>query len=272
MITTHLTEVLKDNMAELLSYAETQKLLDDLRRDWLAFVDYNQTFAAAIADLAADGAKVLVQDYHLDLVPAALRTLRPDLRIGHFTHTPWASSEDFSRLPADVAQALLLGVLGADSVGFHSPRWAADFAACAADVLGTTYDEGVLTTAGRRVPLRVHPLGVDAEPLLARAAEHDVKRRVDGLNALTRGQQVVARVDRTEPAKNIHRGLIAFAQLLRRSPGAPRPGGACRARVSEPAGRRGVPRLHRRLHRLGGRDQCRAVNSGLDTRGVQRPR
>ena len=30
VITTHLTEVVKDNMSELLSYAETQKLLDDL--------------------------------------------------------------------------------------------------------------------------------------------------------------------------------------------------------------------------------------------------
>jgi flagellar biosynthesis protein FlhA len=30
VITTHLTEVLKDNMSDLLSYAETQKLLDDL--------------------------------------------------------------------------------------------------------------------------------------------------------------------------------------------------------------------------------------------------
>ena len=29
---------------------------------------------------------------------------------------------------------------------------------------------------------------------------------------------MVGRVDRTEPAKNIHRGLIAFAQLLRRHP------------------------------------------------------
>jgi flagellar biosynthesis protein FlhA len=30
VVTTHITEVVKDNMAELLSYAETQKLLDDL--------------------------------------------------------------------------------------------------------------------------------------------------------------------------------------------------------------------------------------------------
>jgi len=33
VITTHLTEVVKDNMAELLSYAETQKLLDELDKD-----------------------------------------------------------------------------------------------------------------------------------------------------------------------------------------------------------------------------------------------
>ena len=33
VITTHLTEVIKDNMAELLSYAETQKLIDELGDD-----------------------------------------------------------------------------------------------------------------------------------------------------------------------------------------------------------------------------------------------
>jgi flagellar biosynthesis protein FlhA len=33
VITTHLTEIVKDNMADLLSYAETQKLLDDLGKE-----------------------------------------------------------------------------------------------------------------------------------------------------------------------------------------------------------------------------------------------
>jgi len=188
------------------------------RGDWASFVDYNQSFATAIAGLAADGAKVLAQDYHLDLVPAMLRALRPDLRIGHFTHTPWASREDFARLPRDVAEALLVGVLGADSVGFHSPRWAADFGACAADVLGASYDEGLVRYAGRDVPLRIHPLGVDAGPLLDRAAEPDVQKRVAGLRELVGDQQVVSRVDRTEPAKNIHRGLLAVAQLFRDHP------------------------------------------------------
>ena len=33
VVTTHVTELIKDNMAELLSYAETQKLLDELDKD-----------------------------------------------------------------------------------------------------------------------------------------------------------------------------------------------------------------------------------------------
>jgi trehalose 6-phosphate synthase len=175
--------------------------------DWASYVSYNTSFAEAIAEEAAVGAKVLVQDYHLDLVPAALRELRPDLKISHFTHTPWAAPRDFARLPDEVARAIVTGLVGADSLGFHSPRWAADFAACA-DALGV-----VLT-----VPLRVHPLGVDAPPLLARAAEPDVAHRRDALRAAVGDARIVGRVDRTEPAKNIHRGFLAFADLLRRHP------------------------------------------------------
>ena len=47
---------------------------------------------------------MLVQDYHLTLVPALLRELRPDLRIGHFSHTPWAPPDYFRLLPDDVAR------------------------------------------------------------------------------------------------------------------------------------------------------------------------
>ncbi len=191
---------------------------DAWRRDWSSYVDYNRTFADAIAKIAADGARVLVQDYHLDLVPAAVRALRPDLRIGHFTHTPWATSTDFAQLPQDVAERLLRGMLGADSLGFHSPRWAADFAACATAVLGAAYDDDAITSDGRRTPLRIHPLGVDPGPLRARATEPDVEKRVAGLRRLVAGQQVIGRVDRTEPAKNIHRGLLAVAQLFRDHP------------------------------------------------------
>ena len=186
---------------------DTPAFDDEWRADWERYVAYNQQFAEAIADEAATGAKVLVQDYHLNLVPAALRRVRPDLRIGHFTHTPWATPEDYAQLPRDVGRAIVDGLLGADSLGFHSPRWAEDFAGCARDA-GASVD----------VPLRVHPLGVDPAPLIERASQPDVAERVSALRAVAGDRKVIARVDRTEPAKNIHRGLLAFAELLRSHP------------------------------------------------------
>ena len=98
------------------------------RREWASYEAYNRAFAEALAEEAAEGAKVLVQDYHLTLLPRLLRELRPDLRIAHFSHTPWAPPDYFRVLPDDVARETLLGMLGADHAGFHSPRWAEAFA------------------------------------------------------------------------------------------------------------------------------------------------
>ncbi|XGU19376.1 trehalose-6-phosphate synthase [Rhodococcus sp. 3Y1] len=51
---------------------------------WHTYVAVNQRFAEETARCAADGATVWVQDYQLQLVPAMLRELRPDLTIGFF--------------------------------------------------------------------------------------------------------------------------------------------------------------------------------------------
>jgi trehalose 6-phosphate synthase len=190
----------------------------DWRRDWESYVAYNQAFAAAIAFAAADNARVLAQDYHLALLPAMLRQQRPDLRIGHFTHTPWASPAVFATLPADVADALLTGMLGADSVGFHSPRWAREFIDCCVTLVGAADLGTGVGYDGRVTAVRVHPLGIDAAPLLARAAEPDVAARRETLGTQIGDRQAIARVDRTEPSKNIVRGLSAYRELLLRYP------------------------------------------------------
>src|SRR6266545_15743 len=46
------------------------------RRQWAGYVRYNHAFAEAIAGEAAHGATVMVQDYHLLLVPRMLRATR----------------------------------------------------------------------------------------------------------------------------------------------------------------------------------------------------
>jgi trehalose 6-phosphate synthase len=188
------------------------------RQDWSAYVEYNRAFAQALAAEAAPNARVLVQDYHLTLAPAMVRAERPDLRIGHFSHTPWASAPTFQELPHDVARDLLIGLLGAESVGFHSTRWARDFIDCCVAVLGATPGRAGVEYLGRETAVRVHPLGVDPAPLLARAGQPDVVGRRTEVATATGERQAIVRVDRTEPSKNIARGLEAFRDLLDRYP------------------------------------------------------
>ncbi len=184
--------------------------------DLAGYRAYADAFAEALASSAAPHGSVLVQDYHLALVPARLRALRPDLRVSHFSHTPWAPPDAFARLP--LAGELLEGMLGADAVGFLSPRWARAFLACCSRLLGAQTSDDAVRWQGRTVRVAIHPLGVDAGALRARAARPDVARRTAELQALVGDRQLVLRVDRSEPTKGIVQGLQAYAALLRRHP------------------------------------------------------
>jgi trehalose 6-phosphate synthase len=188
------------------------------RRDWAAYVAYNQAFADALAEEAVTGARVLVQDYHLALAPRMLRDLRPETRIAHFEHTPWAPPDYYRMLPDDVAVAVLDGMLGADHLGFHSERWVAAFLDCCAAVLGAQVSRsgngGQVSYRGRVTGVAAHPLGVDAGELRARGEEADVRAAAAVLSGAVAGRQVIVRIDRTELSKNIVRGLAAYRELL----------------------------------------------------------
>ncbi|MFJ9376208.1 trehalose-6-phosphate synthase [Streptomyces sp. NPDC101455] len=177
----------------------------EFRRQWASYETYNRAFAEALAQEAAEGAVAIVQDYHLCLVPGMLRELRPDLRIGHFSHTPWAPVDYFRMLPDDIREQLLTGMLGADRLGFLTHRWADAFAACCTEFTGGVGD----TLIG------VHGLGADADFLRARSHEPDVEERIVALREeIGEGRRTIVRVDRTELSKNIVRGLLAYRQLL----------------------------------------------------------
>jgi len=200
----------------------------EFRRQWASYETYNRAFAEALAQEAAEGAAVLVQDYHLCLVPGMLRELRPDLRIGHFSHTPWAPVDYFRMLPDDIREQLMWGMLGADRLGFLTLRWAHAFMTSAQDIDGNRIvpswpREGPMSvdhTPTGRPPVRttligVHGLGADADFLRARSHEPDVEERIVALREeIGEGRRTIVRVDRTELSKNIVRGLLAYRQLL----------------------------------------------------------
>ncbi|MFJ8758669.1 trehalose-6-phosphate synthase [Streptomyces cyaneofuscatus] len=177
----------------------------EFRRQWASYETYNRAFAQALAEEAEPGASVLVQDYHLALVPGMLRELRPDLKIGHFSHTPWAPVDYFRLLPDDIGEQLLRGILGADRAAFLTRRWADAFISCCTEILGGT----------GRTRIGVHGLGADADFLRRRSQEADVDERMEALREqVGEGRKTIVRVDRTELSKNIVRGLHAYRALL----------------------------------------------------------
>ncbi|MEV0926006.1 trehalose-6-phosphate synthase [Streptomyces spongiicola] len=210
----------------------------EFRRQWVAYEAYNQAFAQALAESAAPAAAVLVQDYHLALVPGMLRDLRPDLRIGHFSHTPWAPPEYFRMLPDDIAEQLLLGMLGANRLGFLTQRWLGAFQNCCRRVLvdhdvdphwpkdgPPSLEYRLRGHRRRRTELGVHGLGADADFLRERSRRTDVDERLAALREQIGGdgrspgrRKTIVRVDRTELSKNIVRGLLAYRTLLDEHP------------------------------------------------------
>lgn len=181
---------------------------------WEAYRDYNRMFADRVAEVAPDGGRVLVHDYHLSLLGSELRRLRPDLRTVHFTHTPFADPAALRMLPVSVAEELLAGMAGFHARGFHCDRWAAGYQACQRE-LGTG-----LVLAGEGTSTFTSALTTDPEQLAETAARPEVKQALVALEEAIGGtdRKVIVRVDRMELSKNLLRGFWAFEELLEQQP------------------------------------------------------
>ncbi len=79
----------------------------------------NEKFAEALLQEVADEESplVLIQDYHLALLPFLVKKKRPDAKIALFWHIPWPNPEAYGICPWH--REILMGMLAADIVGFH---------------------------------------------------------------------------------------------------------------------------------------------------------
>jgi trehalose 6-phosphate synthase len=179
------------------------------REAWDAYVSVNDAFAVAAEASAGEGEIVLVQDYQLALVPAQLRARRPDLRVVHFTHTPFCGPDGIRLLPTDVAEELCRSLAGGPA-GFHTRRWKEAYIASVREILGD-----------RTTPVSPFSssLGTDARALDDIASEPDTRAAAAALADVVGDRMVVLRTDRVDPAKNIVRGFLAFDRLLEARPG-----------------------------------------------------
>ena len=184
------------------------------REWWDAYVKVNRRFATKAAETAAENATVWVHDYQMQLVPAMLRELRPDLRIGFFLHIPFPPGELFQQLPW--RRQLLEGLLGADVVGFQRPGAAQNFVRLVRQRVGhKTHRDMVYLPDGRSVQAGAFPISIDVKGLEELARSEPVQQRAKEIREqLGNPKRVLLGVDRLDYTKGIYARLRGYSELI----------------------------------------------------------
>jgi alpha,alpha-trehalose-phosphate synthase [UDP-forming] len=192
----------------------------EYHREWHeAYRAVNCKFAAAAAEAVAEGGTVWVHDYQLQLVPAMIRESRPDVRIGFFNHIPFPPEALFAQLPW--RREILMGLLGADLIGFQRAQDASNFRSCVRRLTGLpTRGHQILTPgpdgARRTVVSGAFPISIDSAAADELARLPRVQARAREIRAeLGNPDCVLFGVDRLDYTKGIAHRLKAYEELLR---------------------------------------------------------
>jgi trehalose 6-phosphate synthase len=197
------------------------------RATWQAwehgYVAINRLFADAIAAQVLENPRptlVMLQDYHLYLVARFLRQkLRPKERptVLHFVHIPWPGPEYWRILPPDMRQALLDGLCAVDVLGFQTQEDGVNFIRTSNTHLHRAYvkyKRGRVWYRNHATYVRDFPISIDVQALKQLADSQEVANYRTEIKDTLGDQQLIVRVDRTEPSKNIVRGFQAFEEML----------------------------------------------------------
>jgi trehalose 6-phosphate synthase len=212
---------------QLYTLAYEPTIDDDLIDAWQhGYRVVNEAFAAAVLAQTEKYRRpvVMLQDYHLYLAATTIRAKRPDSLLLHFNHIPWPAVDTWLVLPQGLRRAICEGLLANDIVGLQTDRYATNFlASVEAFVRDARVDPAGrhVRWRGRTIWVRAYPISIDPDSLATFARGPEVARRRKELTErLDRAGKpnLIVRVDRLEPSKNVLRGFLAFEALLRRRP------------------------------------------------------
>ncbi len=191
------------------------------RRWWRTYEEANQRFADRVAEVAEQGERpplVWIQDYHLMLLPAMVRSRLPDVPIGFFLHIPFPPPELFARLPW--RDQILQGLLAADAIGFHTPQYRDNFIRSVQRLFSgiTVTGDQLNLPDGRRVRAVAHPISIDATEFSDLAVSEPAEADLAELQEQFDGRKVFLGVDRLDYTKGIRHRLQSIELLLERNP------------------------------------------------------
>jgi len=191
------------------------------RDHWRHYREVNEQFADAALEHVDEDATVWFQDYHFALAPRMVLADEPDAFLMHFFHVPWPAP-DVARLCPQVS-SLLDGLLGNDLLGFHRPRYCAQFIHCVDQLLDEAsidWATGTVAYKGKTTRVEAFPFSVDADDIRRTAEETDGTfwaqfRDEHGIDEDT---TVALGVDRLDYTKGIPERLDALERLFEARP------------------------------------------------------
>ena len=187
------------------------------------YVAVNKLFSEAIIEQLAVTPKpvlVMLQDYHLYLVAHFLRTTIPPQErptITHFTHIPWPGPEYWGVLPPAMRHAILEGLCAVDLLGFQTNTDALNFLRTCQTYLpraSVNYKHQRIWYRNHASYARNFPISIDVQSLVDASEDHEIQKYQPEISDMITGCQLILRIDRTEPSKNIVRGFQAFGEML----------------------------------------------------------
>jgi trehalose 6-phosphate synthase len=203
-----------------LPYAPT--LGENTKRAWEeGYVPVSRNFARAVSrTVEGEGAPViLLHDYQLYMTPLFLReSLAQRAFLSLFVHIPWPEPDYWRVLPKYIREGVLVSLLAADVVAFHTKGYARNFVRTAAAILGARIDaeKGIVYRDGREVWVRAYPISIDPAEFGELAGSESVLEQEDFVKGLP--GKLLLRVDRMDLSKNVVRGFQAYGRMLERHP------------------------------------------------------
>ena len=189
--------------------------------DWNCYRKVNEKFADALLEEVAgeESPMVLVQDYHLALLPSLIKEKRPDAKVAIFWHIPWPNPEAYGICPWH--REILQGMLGSDIIGFHIQFHCNNFLETVDRFLESKIDweQFSVTRGGHSTLIKPFPISVSFEepremtPSDDRPAKEDLLREI-GVQA----EYLGVGVDRIDYTKGIPERFRAIERFFEKYP------------------------------------------------------
>ncbi len=189
--------------------------------DWIHYREVNRKFAdALLKEIAGEESPlILVQDYHLALLPLLIKEARPDAKVAIFWHIPWPNPEAYGICPW--RQEILQGMLGSDIIGFHIQFHCNNFLETVDRFLESKIDweQFSVTRSGHTTLVKPFPISINFEESFGAVSPEDWPAKEDLLReAGVQAEFLGVGVDRIDYTKGIPERFRAIERFFEKYP------------------------------------------------------